>query len=105
MRGAVVVSAPVDELEVLAGQDALATYRFNTQVAEHHFCSQCGIYTHRRRRSDPSAFGVNVACLGVSPFDVREVPVNDGQDHPSDNDGRTRVVGVLRFEPASPEVG
>lgn len=97
MRGAVAVSAALDDLEVLAGAEALTEYRFNTGAARHFFCSRCGIYTHHQRRSSPNQYGVNAACLeGVSPFDFAEVPVNDGVHHPSDGGGG--VVGVLRFE-------
>ena len=28
---------------LLAGEDKLTTYRFNTMVAEHKFCSVCGV--------------------------------------------------------------
>lgn len=97
MRGAVTVSASIDDLEVVSGAEALALYQFNTNVAEHHFCSRCGIYTHHRRRSNPNEYGVNAAILeGVSPFDFAEVPVTDGVNHPSDgrSDG---TVGTLRF--------
>lgn len=100
MRGAVAVSARVADLVVHSGQEALSLYRFNTGVAEHYFCSKCGIYTHHRRRSDPSLYGVNVACLaGVSPFDFAEVPVVDGINHPKDRGGSLGVIGYLRFEP------
>src|SRR5215471_12213960 len=76
MRGAVAVSVGLDGLKILAGQDALTLYQFNTRTAKHYFCSKCGIYTHHQRRSDPNEYGVNVACLhGLSPFDFDEVPV------------------------------
>jgi hypothetical protein len=103
MRGAVAVTGSIDGFTLLQGEDKLATYRFNTGVAEHHFCTQCGIYTHHKRRSNPNELGLNVACLeGLSPFDFTEVVVNDGQRHPSDNaEHRTYVAGVLRFEAAS----
>ena len=103
MRGAVAVTASIDGFTLLQGEGMLATYRFNTGVAEHHFCTKCGIYTHHKRRSNPNELGLNVACLeGLSPFDFTEVVVNDGQRHPSDNpEHRTYVVGVLRFEPAA----
>ena len=101
MRGAVAVTSTPDAFRITRGEDKLATYRFNTGVAEHHFCSVCGIYTHHRRRSNPDQLGVNVACLaGISPFDFPEVVVNDGENHPSDNEGRSRVAGVLRFRTA-----
>jgi hypothetical protein len=79
MRGAVAVSADVGGITFDAGEEALTIYRFNTGVAQHYFCSRCGIYTHHRRRSNPNQYGVNVACLkGVSPFDFADVPVIDG---------------------------
>jgi hypothetical protein len=102
MRGAIAVSADLDGLTVIAGGDALGTYRFGTMTAAHHFCSICGIYTHHRRRSNPDQYGVNVACLeGISPFDFEEVPVNDGVNHPADTSSPARVAGVLRFSPAT----
>lgn len=100
MRGAIAVSARLDDLQILQGADNLTLYTFNTGTAQHHFCKTCGIYTHHRRRSDPTQFGVNVACLdGVNPFDFTAIPVTDGIRHPSDG-GTDRVVGVLRFDPA-----
>ncbi|NUQ18909.1 MAG: GFA family protein [Sphingomonas sp.] len=104
MRGAVAVTSTPDAFRITQGEDNLATYRFNTKMAEHHFCSNCGIYTHHKRRSNPNQLGVNVACLeGVSPFDFRELVVFDGDRHPADNaEHKTYVAGVLRFEP-SPE--
>ncbi len=97
MRGAVIVSASVDDLHIMQGKDVLTEYRFNTGVARHFFCSQCGIYTHHQRRSDPDQYGVNVACLeGVSPFDFADVVVNDGVNHPADG-GRSAIAGHLHF--------
>ena len=103
MRGAVAVTSTHENFNITKGEDFLATYRFNTNTAEHHFCAVCGIYTHHKRRSNPGQLGVNVACLeGVSPFDFREVVVYDGQRHPGDNPTHTTyTAGVLRFEPAS----
>lgn len=97
MRGGVAVTAPVGGLTLTVGADRIAEYRFGTGTARHYFCPVCGIYTHHQRRSDPSQYGVNVACLqGVSPFDFAEVPVNDGIHHPSDGGGG--LAGVLRYE-------
>jgi len=102
-RGAVTVTSTPADFQLTRGEGSLATYRFNTMSAEHHFCSICGIYTHHKRRSNPHQLGINVACLeGVSPFDFREVKVLDGQRHPGDNPTHTTyVAGILRFEPAS----
>lgn len=101
MRGAVVVSARLSDITFLSGQKNLTLYQFNTGTAKHWFCRTCGIYTHHQRRSDPTQFGVNVACLkGVSPFDFAEIPVVDGIRHPSDTGGPSRVAGTLRFDPS-----
>ena len=101
MRGAVAVTSTPSGFHITEGEDKLATYRFNTMSAEHHFCSVCGIYTHHKRRSDPNQLAVNVACLeGVSPFDFHEVRVHDGSRHPSDNaEHRTYLAGILTFTP------
>ena len=103
MRGAVAATSTPLQFEIRAGADKLSKYQFNSQVAEHYFCQICGIYAHHKRRSNPSELGVNVACLeGISPFDFREVPVNDGNRHPADNSKHeTYLAGVLRFESVS----
>lgn len=99
MRGAVAVSAALEDIEFVTGEENLTLYQFNTRTAKHYFCKTCGIYTHHQRRSNPLQFGVNVACIeGVSPFDFAEVPVMDGVVHPSDSTSGSRVAGILRFE-------
>ena len=102
MRGAVAVTSTHEGFTITEGEEHLATYQFNTRTAEHHFCRNCGIYTHHKRRSNPHQLGVNVACLeGVSPFDFREVVVYDGERHPGDNPTHTTyTAGTLTFTPA-----
>ena len=84
-RGAIVASVSLENLEVVRGADVLGLYQFNTMTAKHYFCTKCGIYTHHRRRSNPNEFGYNVGCLnGINPFEIGDVPVRDGINHPSD---------------------
>ncbi|MFT6091367.1 MAG: hypothetical protein ACJAWM_001886 [Sulfitobacter sp.] len=100
MRGAIAVSAQLDGINFLKGEDSLTLYQFNTKTAKHYFCPVCGIYTHHQRRSNPNQFGINVACLeGVSPFDFAEVVVNDGVNHPSDASSGPLIAGILRYSP------
>lgn len=83
-KGAVMASVPLAGLRVVKGQEALKLYQFHTRTAEHYFCRHCGIYTHHRKRSDPSVYGFNLGCLdGVNPFALKldELPVNDGVNH------------------------
>ncbi len=100
MRGAIAVSAQLGGVTILAGEDALTQYSFNTGAAKHFFCSRCGIYTHHQRRSNPNQYGINVACLeGLSPFDFAQVPVLDGIAHRSDlgPGSSARTAGILQF--------
>ena len=84
-RGAIVASVSLDRLKILKGEEFLSLYQFNTKTAKHYFCSKCGIYTHHQRRSNPTQYGFNVACLeGVNPIELENVPVMDGVNHPSD---------------------
>ena len=84
-RGAIVASVKLDGIKILKGEDKLSLYQFNTMTAKHYFCSICGIYTHHQRRSNPSQYGFNVACLeGVNPFELKNIPTYDGINHPTD---------------------
>jgi len=84
-KGAIVASVPLSGIRILKGEEHLKLYQFNTKTAQHYFCGECGIYTHHQRRSNPHQYGYNVGCLeGVNPFDIPNVPVNDGVNHPAD---------------------
>ncbi len=88
-RGAVVASVPLSAITITRGSDALTLYQFNTRTAKHYFCRHCGIYTHHQRRSNPSQYGFNVACLaGINPLLIETVPTYDGVHHPADQENR-----------------
>ncbi|MBO1273272.1 GFA family protein [Shewanella sp. 4t3-1-2LB] len=84
-RGAIVASVPLAGIHILKGHEYLKLYQFNTKTAKHYFCANCGIYTHHQRRSNPSQYGFNVACLeGINPLKMGDVPIVDGVNHPAD---------------------
>ncbi len=68
-----------DGFRLLAGEAALATYRFGTMTAKHHFCRHCGVASFYVPRSHPDMIDVNARCLDVvdpatlpvEPFDGR----------------------------------
>ena len=69
-----------DRFELLSGEADLTTYRFNTGVAQHHFCRVCGIHSFYVPRSDPDKIDVNVRCLeGVDLTSLCVIPF-DGRD-------------------------
>ena len=73
------------DLQVRKGEKLLKTYQFHTKVAEHYFCSVCGIYTHHKPRSNPDMRTINVACLeNVNPFELKDILTKDGINHPLD---------------------
>ena len=52
-----------NDMEILQGSKNLTKYRFNTGVACHLFCSNCGVKVFYIPRSHPDAYSVNVQCL------------------------------------------
>lgn len=61
---------PKSRFRLLSGEDALSTYTFNTGVAQHYFCSTCGIKPFYVPRSNPDGIDVNVRCLDEIPEDL-----------------------------------
>jgi len=63
---------PRESFHLLTSPEDLSTYRFNTGVAQHHFCPTCGVASFYIPRSDPDKIDVNVRCLdGVDPAKFR----------------------------------
>jgi hypothetical protein len=84
-KGAIVGSIELSGLRIVKGAEVLRLYQFNTNTAKHYFCSNCGIYTHHQRRSNPHLYGYNIGCLeGVNPFELGDIVTVDGVHHPSD---------------------
>jgi hypothetical protein len=71
---------PADRFKLISGRESLTTYTFNTGIAQHHFCSVCGVKSFYVPRSHPDGFSVNARCLdagtiesmSVAPFNGRE---------------------------------
>lgn len=71
---------PREAFRLLTPEEALATYRFNTMQAKHHFCPVCGVAPFYIARSDPDKIDINVRC--VEGVDLGALPIEpfDGQD-------------------------
>ena len=63
MKGILHMMVPREQFELLRGEDAITTYKFNTGVAKHTFCRHCGIHSFYTPRSMPDGISVNVRCL------------------------------------------
>ena len=53
---------------LLEGRDQLTTYAFNTETAQHMFCSVCGIKSFYVPRSHPQGYSVNFRCMIAEEF-------------------------------------
>ncbi len=71
-KNAVMAKVHESALTILAGEELLSLYQWNTRRAKHYFCSRCGIYTFHRKRAAPDHYGVNVFCL--DGFDAGAIP-------------------------------
>lgn len=77
-KGAIMVTAKKEDFHLVAGEDHLTLYQWNTNTARHYFCKICGIYTHHWRRSAPQ-YGYNLGCIeGIRIEDYTDVPIGNG---------------------------
>ena len=84
-KGYIIGVVQPDDFKFIKGEELLTLYQFYTKTAQHYFCKVCGIHTHNRPRSNPKIYGVNIACVeGIKPFEIENVPVNDGENHALD---------------------
>ena len=70
---------PLSKFNLLAGEEQLQTYTFNSGVAKHRFCGICGIKPFYIPRSNPDGVDVNVNCLDTRPASMTVVKF-DGQN-------------------------
>lgn len=70
---------PKSKFKLLHGAGSLSTYTFNSGVAKHTFCKECGIKPFYIPRSNPDGVDVNVNCLDTLPTQMRIVGF-DGQN-------------------------
>jgi hypothetical protein len=54
---------PRESFQLLTPAENVSTYTFNTGVAKHHFCPNCGVAAFYIPRSDPDKIDVNARCL------------------------------------------
>lgn len=66
-----------DCFSLRSGREALTTYTFNTGVAQHQFCSTCGIKSFYVPRSHPDGISVNARCIDSGSIEsMTVIPFN-----------------------------
>lgn len=91
MTGFLHLIVPASRFRLVAGEDDLAEYRFNTGTARHLFCRHCGVKGFYVPRSHPDGWSVNLRCLDrdtVEAVDI--VPFDD-----SDREAATAALAHL----------
>ena len=80
---------PKSRFCLLAGEESITTYTFNTGVAQHFFCKVCGIKSFYVPRSDPDGISVNARCLDPGTVSRMEVRPFDGRNWEASIRGKT----------------
>jgi hypothetical protein len=94
--GFVHVIVPESRFRLTRGAERLSEYSFNTRVAKHLFCSECGVKSFYRPRSNPDGWSVNARCLDTAEgLDLR-IEAFDGQNWEANAQG----LAHLSQEPA-----
>ncbi len=70
---------PKSNFRILQGEDQLITYEFNTGVARHYFCSNCGVKSFYVPRSHPDGISVNGRCLNPDTISSVTLSSFDGR--------------------------
>ena len=91
MTGFLHLIVQATRFRLLAGEDALAEYRFNTGAARHLFCCHCGVKPFYVPRSHPDGFSVNVRCIDAGTIDDILISAFDDNDR----DAATAAVAHL----------
>lgn len=71
---------PAARFRLLSGEERLSRYTFNTGVAQHLFCSVCGVKSYYVPRSNPDGYSINLRCVEPDGFDAIEIEDFDGQN-------------------------
>lgn len=79
-RGALLAAFPRSALELQTPESAMAAYRFNRHLIDHHFCKVCGVapFSEGKGRNGSAMVMVNVRCLADVDLSALSVTAFDG---------------------------
>ena len=79
-KGILHLPIAVENFVLLRGKNALTVYTFGTGVAQHTFCSHCGMHAFYVPRSQPDRITVNARCLdGIDGPSLKPTRFFDGR--------------------------
>lgn len=59
--------------------DELGLYQFDTNVAKHYFCKNCGIYPFHQTLRKPGHYRINLGCIDETDTAVISIEFFDGK--------------------------
>ena len=80
------------QFKLLKGKKYLSTYTFNTNVAKHLFCKNCGIKSFYIPRSHPDSISVNLNCIHSKTINKVKIIKFDGK-HWNKNINKNKSFG------------
>ena len=98
-KGILHLGAAPEDFDLLSGRDALSVYTFGTGVAQHTFCSHCGMHAFYIPRSQPDRVSINARCLdGIDGPSLKPTGFFDGRHW--EEAQRRRIADGGRAPPA-----
>ena len=94
--GFVHVIVAESRFRIIQGAERLTEYVFNTGVAKHLFCRDCGVKAFYRPRSNPDGWSVNARCLDDTADLSIDIEAFDGRNW----DANAHELAHLSKEPA-----
>jgi hypothetical protein len=89
--GFVHIIVPESRFRLTKGAERLVEYTFNTRVAKHLFCAECGVKSFYRPRSNPDGWSVNARCLDDAEAVSLDLTAFDGRDWEANAQGLTHL--------------
>jgi hypothetical protein len=98
-KGILHLGTDLATFQLLRGKSALKAYTFGTGVAQHTFCSDCGMHPFYIPRSQPHRVNINARCLDdIDGPSLRPTRLFDGR-HWEDAQ-RHRIAETGRVPPS-----
>ncbi len=74
---------PTDAFNLVRGQGAFTSYRFNTGTLEHTFCSTCGVqaFGYGRGPDGNEQVAINLRCVDGIDLETLSIRHVNGRDH------------------------
>jgi hypothetical protein len=80
MTGYLHLIVPAARFRLLTDAAVFGRYRFNSGVAEHLFCSRCGIKSFYVPRSNPDGYSIHLGCVERASFEQVVIEDFDGRN-------------------------